>query len=234
MKKQILLYVYLLCTQVNISHCMLSKWKFKPCTQRENSKAFKKRQLPVEKLVSNKTVTLYSLHKDEEALDDGYRCFQHAIARTTGFRKANNPEYDFLKLHFRSGNNLYTSINVEDYFEQTRFPQKHDLVVYTNSRNDFTIQHFGVVVSKTRIESKWGTNQFIARHTLFGGIPDHYGTAAGFFTLKEEYKTDEGKKLLLQSIESDILRGYWVWFVVVPCLRELIIYNMRINPHICK
>jgi hypothetical protein len=229
MKKQTFLLYYLILTQVHVSYCMLSAWKLRPCTQRESSKAFQKRKLPEkELLVSNKT--FYKLQKEEE-LGDNYRCFQHAIAHITGFRKSNNPRYSFLKLHFNPGNNFYTSINVEKYFEQTRFPQKNDLVIYTASKKDLTIKHFGIVVSKTRVESKWGGYPFIVRHRLFD-VFDGYGTAAGFFTLKKEYKDD--KKLLLQSIESDSMAYYWKRYVLVSCLRELAIHCMRINPHMCQ
>src|SRR5690606_35717593 len=79
-------------------------------------------------------------------------------------------------------------------------PKQNDLVVYTNSIEDRTINHFAVVVDPFTFESKWGNFEPIYQHRLFD-VPEAYGKAAFFLTLKEECATEIGKHRCCNDIK---------------------------------
>jgi hypothetical protein len=175
----------------NASHGMLSEWKFPPHVQPNDPDLITMRQMGREAIEAKYYITTKRYATPEEQL---WKCFDYAIASTTGFRE---------RLEFLSGRNDITSISIEKYFDQTDKPKKNDLIVYTASEHNLTIKHFGVFIDENKVESKWGMGREIIHHDLFKIIPLQYGDAAGIFTLKEEFRSPAGRIKLVESIKKD-------------------------------
>jgi hypothetical protein len=175
----------------------------------------------ITKIRSQETIHLIQTNPHISIIDDveqqedneNYRCFQHAVAKTTGFK-------DFLD--FNKGNNFITQ-----FFEQTNIPEKNDLVVYTTSEKDRSIQHFGIVIDDIIIESKWGNHSLILQHRLFD-VPYQYGVAAAFFTLKKEYKTVKGKQLLYYTIHYNETKKGTI-STIIPNAKALALATMTLT-----
>jgi len=175
----------------NTSHSMLNKWQYKPIIQVQNAEFIAMREKiklllcarKINDIVTiNPNITIIRKARAEERGLE-YKCFQYAIAQTTGFKE---------NVDFYLGKKDLTSISIENYFQQTNYPQKGDLVIYTTSETDLTMLHFGIFIDNVTVESKWGNFLEIFHHPLFD-IASNYGAAAGFFTLKHEYKADQQK-----------------------------------------
>ena len=119
-------------------------------------------------------------------------CYDYALKQTTGYFDPRIKCY---------GRNVLP--DPEKFFEQTLHPQKNDLVIYTTSESIRATPHFAIFINKNTFESKWGTHTEIMQHKPFD-VPDYYGNAISFWTLKEEWKKPENKQALIQAMESDV------------------------------
>lgn len=221
MKNKLILITYLCTVMVTTPvHCMLSVWKFKPQLSRKNSKLNKTRMLFDKLLIDKSPVLIVRKVKKREAHPD-YRCFQHALAQTTGLYSIKITRGFYLKPTLYSGDNFSTNITIENYFEQTISPKKNDLVIYTTDQHNRTINHCAIVYDNHTVESKWGEYPYILRHGLFETCT-FYEKAAGFFTLKKEYATKKGKQLLRQTMKKELLAKEVMKFYAVIIMEVLL------------
>lgn len=187
-------------TSFNATHCMLSQWKYEPYEQPYNPEITEKRKLISSMLDENNSIENKSLTKIADAIavrkvtsqEKSMVCFGYAMAQTTG---STTP----LTLGY---NNDRTSINIEDFFDQTADFKENAFVVYVLTKKRRYIQHFGFAKKGNIIESKWGGHKQIVQHRLFD-IPYEYGKAASFWIPKPEFTTKEGKRLLLETIQNN-------------------------------
>ncbi len=199
-----LIFLVLTISWARSTHGMLSgiltEPKYRPHIQVRNPevKKMRKKLNIIEEYeietISNTQITIAQQSTPDEKK---HKCSYYALKQTTG---------NTLHLGFFPGEHGedYTILN--EYFEQTIAPKKNDLVIYTNSEDDLTINHFAVVIDDFTFESKWGDVEPIYRHRLFD-VPAVYGTAAYFLTLKEKYATEKGKQLLLNDIKYKAMRS---------------------------
>jgi hypothetical protein len=183
-------------TIVTISNCMLTKTRFKPYIQAHNTALDEWRNsviyMPTEKIVSSNSRV--SIDPEKKYYGIQFRCFQYVIREIIpGFME---------HIDFPEENSA--SITIENFFEQTKQPQPNDLVIYTPSKENLTVQHFAIFINAITFESKWGRRDNIMRHGPFD-VPAIYGKAAWCYTLKEKYKKiPEGKIRLRQDVEATI------------------------------
>jgi hypothetical protein len=142
-------------------------------------------------LDANKNIQ--NLERMPNDISDYRRCFQYAIERITGFNGY---------IEFPNKNNL--CINLEKYFQQTPYPKKNDLIIYTTDEKNLEIRHFAVAIDQIWFESKSGNFNQISRHFPFD-LARAYGDVAWSFELREKYQREEGQKCLLQDIQLDLL-----------------------------
>ncbi|HLJ31626.1 MAG TPA: ankyrin repeat domain-containing protein [Candidatus Babeliales bacterium] len=101
------------------------------------------------------------------------------------------------------------NLNLQQYFEETIHPHIDDLAVYYADNNNPEALHFGIISNfdpithQPLIISKWGVRPEIFEHELFA-VPLIFGNSVRFFRLKSDYKTPEGKKIMLQKIIKSI------------------------------
>lgn len=173
---------------------MLSTWKHEPLTQPNNSIITERRKQLVPFIIeNNSSITVQDPTQDELPRT----CFYYAIKKTTGFTTP---------LEFYPGSSFLTTIDIEDYFEQTKKPILNGLAVYTTSKDDLTIQHFAVIVATDELllKSKWGLYPLVVTHKPFT-TPFSYGTAIGFFALKKKYTTSN-KRLLHDTLQCAAIK----------------------------
>lgn len=183
-------------TQFQTCHGMLEQWTYTPHIQVHNATITKMRELlgddsvPLSERIklSPHIRIMNSLTADEKE----YKCGYYAIKKSTGCTEP---------FSFVSGNPDNTTFNIHEFFIQTPMPKKNDVVVYTADTNDLAIKHFAIFIDNCTVESKWGSHKKKIYHRLFD-VPIGYGNAAGFFTLKPEYKTETGKLLLRMRIQQ--------------------------------
>jgi len=184
---------------------MLDRWKYEPLLQPTDPAITKMRsRLCLDIIKTNPNVSQKKATNEERE----QKCFYFAIKATTGFNKP---------LDFWPGVNFFSSININNYFDQTNHPQPNDLAIYTESKTNLAITHFAVVTEVTKknivLHSKWGSIEPILQHGPFD-VPHWYGNAVGFFTLKDIYKSFRGKQLLHTAMISEKKRNDVKLFVV--------------------
>jgi len=172
---------------------MLSEWKHEPLTQPDDPSIIHIRKKPSQFILGH-------LSNSEPTKDERlHTCFYYAIKQTTGLK---TPLFNFW-----SGSRFITTIDIEDYFKQTKEPVHKGLAVYTTSKDDLTINHFAEIIineeKKLLLRAKWGMWPLITTGDPFL-TPSSYGTAIGFFDLKKEYKSDN--KLLHKAICRDAIK----------------------------
>jgi hypothetical protein len=179
-------------------NCMLSEFKYEPCVQLSDSETIDSRNRIFQWIGSHATVDLGEVKRDIKIIrsvkknERTWKCTEYAMKQVTGSTAP-------ISIYIDKTSNL----DIEKFFDQTENPRPQDLVIYTNSKDDREIKHFAVVIQPTIFESKFGAFTKIIQHKLFA-IPLSYGNAASFWTLKKEFTTLEGKKLLQITIEEDI------------------------------
>jgi len=182
--------------------CMISQFQCQPYTQASSDKTTKTRDRITEWVGSPTTINIGIITKDIIVIrqttpqEQLCTCFGYAIAQATGTTVP-------LTLYENIGNRTST-INIEKFFEQTEHPQKNGLVIYTTDKDNRTINHVGFIIDQKTFESKWGFFTNIIQHSLFS-IPTFYGNTASFWALKKEFRSSEGKEILLKNIRNDAL-----------------------------
>lgn len=183
-------------TQFQTCHGMLEQWTHTPHIQAQNATITRMRELLDDDSVSlTERIKLNSHIRIMDSLtvdEKEYKCGYYAIKKATGCTEP---------FSFVSGSPDNTTFNIHEFFTQTATPKKNDVVVYTTNRNDLAIKHFAIFIDNCTVESKWGSHTKKIVHRLFDA-PIGYGNAAGFFTLKPEYKTETGKLLLRMRIQQ--------------------------------
>lgn len=157
-------------------------------------------------------------------LSEVYRCFEFAIETITGYSGyIEGPE---------EGN---ISIDLSNYFQQSRYIQEKNLIAYTTSEQDRTVHHFAVAQNRIRFLSKLGARPEIVNHLpfeLFGP----YGKAVWSFELKPQYQGQQNKERLLQDIKTEIAgklkRSRLSRKLVLQDLKTLIERNSLISSNI--
>jgi hypothetical protein len=171
---------------------MLSRWDHSPIENEYNLQRISyDRELPDVDHINIKQI----IHPTDSAYGPHryLSCFEKAMHETLGLQGI---------CGFISGKNEYTDIDIEKYFQQVAVPKKGNLVIYTESSQDLSITHFGVLHSakKMDVESQWGKNKarIIHKHNA---VPFCYGLAMGCFELKPEY---HDKKVLEKTLTQDV------------------------------
>jgi hypothetical protein len=181
------------------SNCaMITDNKFKPYTQAKNP-ALTHWRAELRNNINPTTGEIpqngdYFHHCDvigkiPEEKTNKFLCYQYAIQETTGFKE------------FVTTKDGTQYLFVADYFQATPHPQPNDLAIYGLMETFPVITHFAVANDSVTYRSKFDALPHLREHRLFD-IPENYGTAVWFFTLKPKYQTPEGKKLLLNDIEE--------------------------------
>lgn len=180
--------------------CTLPPVTYKPAyIQADNTELNEWRKSLTQVAYPYQYTTLLNSNKNIECLEtiprniSNYRrCFQYAIETITGFNgiielpEENNP-----------------SIDLAQYFQQTPYPKKNDLIIYTTDEKNHAIHHFAVAIDQIWFQSKSGNVSQVCKHLPFD-LTKHYGNAVWSFELKKEYQGDQGKKHLLQNIQLDL------------------------------
>ncbi len=196
-RSQLFIFSFFITTFHTI-HCMISEFKYEPCVELSNNKTINKRMRILEWIGSQATIDLGEIGRDIKIIrsikknEFHLKCTDYAMRKVTGSTSS-------IAIYIDKTSNIY----LEKFFDQTENPRPQDLVIYTTSKDDREIKHFAVVIHPRIFESKFGSFANIIQHKLFA-IPPSYGNAASFWTLKKEFTTLEGKKLLQTSIEEDI------------------------------
>lgn len=196
-KYPVLIFLLSFMTSFSFINCMLSELKYKPCIQPLDDEIMDKRNLitlwlsnPTLMKTTNITRTI-NFVKNATEQEQKWLCFGYAMHKATGSSTS---------LHIYTDKTL--TIDIEKFFTQTKHPQKNDLVIYTTNKDNREIKHFATVINNKIFESKWGSCPIIIQHRLFD-IPNVYGNAASFWTLKEKFTTLERKTILLETIKND-------------------------------
>lgn len=182
--------------------CMINQFKYEPYTQPYNDEITQKRELITEWVGSPINTNFGITTKDVAIIrqitsqEQPCTCFGYAIAQATGSTVP-------LTLYENIGNRTST-IDIEKFFEQTEHPQQNGLVIYTTDKDNRKINHVAFIINQKTFESKWGFFTNIIQHSLFS-IPTFYGNTASFWTLKKEFRSPEGKEILLKNIRHDAL-----------------------------
>jgi hypothetical protein len=177
---------------------MLSEFKYEPCVQLSDSETINSRNRIFQWVGSHATIELGDIGRDIKIMrsvkknERPFKCTEYAMRQVTGSTAP-------ISIYINKTSNL----DIEKFFDQTKNPRPKDLVIYTTSKDDREIKHFAVVIHPTIFESKFGAFTKIIQHRLFA-IPPLYGNAASFWTLKKEFTTLEGNKLLQITIKEDI------------------------------
>lgn len=178
----------------NNVYSMIKEFKYKPIIQPSECKIV--REVITDWTrgeVSNNTIKhIITIVRKATPDEQEGRCIQYAINAIT----KNTAQ---IKLY----TDATLNIDITNFFEQTDRPKKNDLVIYTKSKNNHHIKHFAIVIGHTNYESKWGNRTEIIQHDLFA-IPSLYGKVASFWTLKKEFTSLEGRKLLPKQIKENI------------------------------
>ena len=166
-------------------------------TQAHNTELKKWRTLFNEaKTTEQLTILIHSnkniVHLKGVPADLTQKCFQYAMRTITGFD-------GFISFPGERG----FTIKLEKYFQQSLYPKKNDLIIYTPNEKNRAMHHFAIAIDKTWFQSKWGNHAHIYKHLPFD-VPEYYGDAAWSFELITKYQEDEGKKLLLEDIQNDM------------------------------
>jgi hypothetical protein len=176
---------------------MLTEFKYKPLSQQPDIattiqrdrigkwvRFSEKREMPA---IADITIIRSATQQEQEGT-----CFNYALAQTTG---------NTIPLTLYEDSPYQTStINIENYFNQTLHPQTKDLVLYTAQENDRKIDHCATFINNNLFESKFGKSSKIVHHTPFA-IPHSYGYFATYWTLKPKFKNNQEK--LLKTIRNE-------------------------------
>lgn len=182
------------------TECMLPPIKYKPAYIQAHNTELKKWRQSLNSVSSNKEYenlldankNITYLEKMPDDISNYRRCFQYAIEKITGFNGV---------IDLPNKNRL--SINLEKYFQQTPYPKKNDLIIYTTDEKNLKIHHFAVAINQIWFESKSGNFNQISRHLPFD-LVGHYGDVVWSFELKQKYQGEEGQKILLQDMQLDL------------------------------
>ena len=190
------IFMLLLCIHGTM-HCMLAEFKYKPLTQQPDLattiqrdrigkwvRFSEKREIPA---IADITIMRNATQQEQQGT-----CFNYALAQTTG---------NTIPLTLYEDPQCQTStINIENYFDQTLHPQTKDLILYTTSENIPNIKHCAVFIDNNLFESKFGKSSKIIHHTPFA-VPPSYGNSATYWTLKPKFKNNQEK--LLKTIRNE-------------------------------
>jgi hypothetical protein len=177
---------------------MISEFTYEPCVELSSNETINKRNRILEWVTSQATIDLGDIQRDIKIIrsikknERNFQCTEYAMRQVTGCNA-------LISIYTDKTSNL----DLEKFFDQTENPRPKDLVIYTISKDNREITHFAVVIQPTIFESKFGAVANIIQHKLFA-VPLVYGNAASFWTLKKEFTTVEGSKLLKICIEEDI------------------------------
>jgi len=176
------------------THCMISEFKYEPYTQILDQKIIQERNYITKWAEANTTT---HVPKDIQIIgrapQQTERCFDYALYRITG-------NYTSATIY----TDKTSDISIEKYFHQIETPQPNDLLIYTISKDNREIKHFAIAIDETTFESRFGNCPYIIHHNKIFAVPTCYGNAASFWTLKKEFKTEQGRKKLIQELKNDI------------------------------
>ena len=196
-RSQLFIFLFFIIT-FHTTNCMISKFEYEPCVEFSSNETINKRMRILEWVTSQATIDLGDIRRDIKIIrsvkknECDLKCTGYAMRKVTGSTAP-------ISIYMDKTSNIY----LEKFFDQTENPRPKDLVIYTISKDNREITHFAVVIQPTIFESKFGAVANIIQHKLFA-VPLIYGTAASFWTLKKEFTTVEGNKLLKICIEEDI------------------------------
>lgn len=185
------------------TECVLPSIKYRPAYIQANNSELNKWRTSLNEIQSNEQYrTLLDSNKNIQCLEivpkelsEYRRCFQYAIETITGFN-------GFIELPEK--NNL--SINLEKYFQQTPYPKKNNLIIYTTDEKNREVHHFAVAIDQIWFQSKSGNLAQTSKHLPFDQL-GCYGDAAWSFELKPEYQGDDGGIRLLRDMQLDLYDG---------------------------
>jgi hypothetical protein len=195
-------YINILSLSYSPTQCILPPTPYGPAYIQANNTTLDEWRASLNEVTSNKQYrTLLNANENIKCLEimpihisQYRRCFQYAIETITGFNGfIELPENQF-------------SINLEKYFQQTPYPKKNDLIIYTSNEKNRAIHHFAVAIDQIWFQSKSGNLSQSSKHLPFDLI-GHYGKAAWSFGLKKKYQGIEGTKRLLQNMQLDLYKA---------------------------
>ena len=188
MIKQLLKTTIIACCSISIQLgcCELPVIKFPPEVQKNASITKARRN----KEYTTSRILLTTLPAEE---NNNISCFQYAFKQATGFKGTIG----------LAAIDCTPAINT--YFDQTENPEAGDLVIYTANSASREAKHYAIAINSYTCKSKWGDAPQIWEHGLFD-IPESYGNAAWFYTLKAKYKTVQGKQQLIEDIANDLAK----------------------------
>jgi len=135
--------------------------------------------------------------RESTAQEQERRCFDYAINQVID----DIPPLMMYKKQNKQ-NKQKSTITIEKYFEPTLAPHNKDLVLYTDNKNSYIINHAASVFDKDNntFESIFGSSKKIVHHQPFA-VPLSYGKTYSYWTLKQEYK--DNKENLRKTIRND-------------------------------
>lgn len=194
MKQHHLLFFLLAITNINYSCAMIREFTYEPITQTNEWQHVRRYiDLWIKNIIPKEDIKNFIIFK-RKATEEEQKgtCIRYAINTIT---KSKAPI------------NLYigaiTNIDIEKFFVQTNYPKTNDLVIYTINQDNPQMKHFAIFINEEIFESKLGHEKNIIQHSIFG-LPTSYGNTASFWTLKEKFNSEEGKKILPKEIEKNV------------------------------
>ena len=196
------IFISLLCIN-GMTHCMLTEFKYKPITQQSDLATTIQRdrigkwvQFSEKRELS--PIANISIIRNATQQEQQGTCFNYALAQTTGTS---------IPLRLYEDSPYQTStINIENYFNQTLDPQTKDLVLYTTDENNRRINHCATFINNNLFESKLGKSSKIVQHAPFA-VPYSYGNATTYWTLKPKFKNNQEKLLKTMRDEADFFNN---------------------------
>jgi hypothetical protein len=153
-------------------------------------------------------------YREATAKEDKVTCLGYALSKTTNMPYLLNFPQKLIGLYYATAD-IYRA----KFFKKTDTPEKNDLVIYKSNTDSSLVVHYAVVIDKNIFESKFGSYKLIAQHnpyavprsyisTIFNPNTNKYierENTISYWTLKEEFKTDQGKDILYKTIQHDTI-----------------------------
>lgn len=187
--------LWILAIIITDSHCMLTNPRYRPYIQAKNP------ELTEYRLKAKFIKPFIKTNLPEDQQDPSFRCFQLTFYQMTEFK-------GFLNFPGPIGNSWQEpgTVDIGNYIDQTPHPRPGGCAIYTKNEIDHEMLHFAFIVDSVTFESKRGGNPYKDRHRLFDTLSS-YGNTAYFYELKEQYRSVEGKQLLLRDIQKELDRN---------------------------
>jgi hypothetical protein len=184
-KQKILTLLVIFVSNSNTLYPMLKQWKYKPITETMTPEKATQRDNLCYVLTENDSDIDFREITPREL---NWTCHQYSLKQILG--------YGIMPTTIDG-----KFVTFDKFFDQIEKRRDGCLALYTQSEEDRTLLHSGIV-TKNKISSKWGNQPYILTHPTFRA-PDTYGETVGFFELKPQYDNPAGKELVSCELYHD-------------------------------